>query len=90
MSPKSIIYKLNELKDPNRRRLTDSQKEAIDKAIASVERLMVAKEYAIKKDKVIRYLCPACGEFMGFRYSLIKMTFNHCPNCGQKLKLPKE
>ncbi|WP_286144716.1 hypothetical protein [Bacteroides caecimuris] len=90
MSPKSIIYKLNELKELNVRRLTDSQKEALNKAIESVERHRVAKEYDVKQDNVIRYHCPNCSEFMGFRYSIINMPFNYCHNCGQKLRLPKE
>lgn len=29
--------------------------------------------------------CPSCGEYMGYRDSHMKGTYNFCPNCGQAI-----
>ena len=88
MSPKTIIYKLNELKWKAR----PGRTEVIDKAIEMIKRHAIAKEYDVRHrvGASVSYHCPNCGEFIGFEYSLVNMPFNYCYNCGQKLKMPKE
>lgn len=84
MSPSSVIFKLKEIKE---KQITESKREAIDRAIKAVEAHDVAMEVSEDGKGSEIYLCPSCDTQVG---CMCHGIGNYCPNCGQRLKEPKE